>query len=80
MSKPESVPGPVQGFTGRRTRDDYHKAMDAGSLTLSISNHLKYTLAKHGGGATLHDQYWAMALAIRDRLVDRLLATQQAYE
>ena len=80
MGKLDPVPGRVAGVTGRKNRGDYHKAMDAGSFTLSIANHLKYTLARHRGGASLYDQYWALALAIRDRLVDRLLATQQTYE
>jgi starch phosphorylase len=65
--------------TGRRARGDYHKGMDAGSLAISISNHLKYTLAKHREGATLHDQYWSVACAIRDRLTDRWIATQKAH-
>ncbi|MBI2930649.1 MAG: glycogen/starch/alpha-glucan phosphorylase [Planctomycetes bacterium] len=53
--------------------------MDAGSFALSVGNHLKYTLAKDRKTATLHDQYWSVANAIRDRLVDRWMATQQAY-
>jgi glycogen phosphorylase len=69
----------MQKGTGRAGPADYHKGMDAGSLTQSVANHLKYTIGKHRGGATLHDQYWSVACAIRDRLVDRWLATQQAY-
>jgi hypothetical protein len=64
-------PKPAGELTGRRIRTDYHKSMDAGSLAISIQNHLKYTLAKHAAGTTLHDRYWATACAIRDRLVDR---------
>jgi starch phosphorylase len=70
---------PPAGPTGRRTAHDYHKGMDATALALSISNHLKYTLAKHPAGATLHDQYWSAACAIRDRLIDRWIATQKTY-
>jgi len=67
----ENVSGATGSPTGRRYRKtDYHKGMDATALALSISNHLKYTLAKHPEGATLHDQYWSAASAIRDRLVD----------
>ncbi|HEX7902043.1 MAG TPA: glycogen/starch/alpha-glucan phosphorylase, partial [Planctomycetota bacterium] len=69
----------TKGITGRAGYGDYHKGMDAGSLTQSVSNHLKYTIGKHPGGASLHDHYWSVACAIRDRLVDRWLATQQAY-
>jgi starch phosphorylase len=73
------VPGPLSGITGRRTRTDYHKGMDAGSLALSVNNHLKYTLAKMPATSTLHDRYWSLACAIRDRLVDRWLATTRTY-
>ena len=69
----------TKGITGRAGYGDYHKGMDAGSLAQSVANHLKYTIGKHRGGATLHDHYWSVACAIRDRLVDRWLATQQAY-
>ena len=41
--------------------------------------HLKYTLAKDEFSATDHDKYYALALAIRDRLVDRWIATSQTY-
>jgi starch phosphorylase len=76
---PPTSPGKLSGITGRRVRGDYHKGMDATALALSIANHLKYTLAKNGEGSTLHDQYWSTACAIRDRLVDRWLATQHTY-
>ena len=41
--------------------------------------HLKYTLAKDEFSATDHDKYYALALAVRDRLVDRWIATSQTY-
>ncbi|HUR38823.1 MAG TPA: glycogen/starch/alpha-glucan phosphorylase [Planctomycetota bacterium] len=76
---PETTPEKLANTTGRRTKSDYHKGMDVAALAQSISNHLKYTLAKHPEGATLHDQYWSAACAIRDRLVDRWIATQKTY-
>jgi len=80
MTPPETSPEKLAGnTTGRRSKSDYHKGMDAAALAQSISNHLKYTLAKHPEGATLHDQYWSAACAIRDRLVDRWIATQKTY-
>jgi starch phosphorylase len=66
-------------LTGRRVRSDYHKAMDANSFGLSVANHLKYTISKGPADATLHDKYWALAHAVRDRLVDRWIATQRTY-
>jgi len=76
---PDTQPEKISNTTGRRTKSDYHKGMDTAALAQSISNHLKYTLAKHPEGATLHDQYWSAACAIRDRLVDRWISTQKTY-
>jgi len=76
---PETTPERLANTTGRRLKSDYHKGMDVAALAQSISNHLKYTLAKHPEGATLHDQYWSAACAIRDRLVDRWISTQKTY-
>lgn len=41
----------------------------------SISNHLKYTLARDTHTATRHDWWWATCLAIRDRVMERFIAT-----
>ncbi|HYE99819.1 MAG TPA: glycogen/starch/alpha-glucan phosphorylase [Planctomycetota bacterium] len=69
----------IEKLSGRRISSDYHKGMDAGALAQSMLNHLKYTMGRHRAGATLHHQYWSAACAIRDRLVDRWLATQSQY-
>ncbi len=42
-------------------------------------HHLKYTLAKDEYSATDHDRYFALALAVRDRLAERWLATSVTY-
>lgn len=76
---PQTARHGLTGITGRRLGPDYHKAMDAGSLALSIANHLKYSLAKDHYSATLHDRFRSVALAIRDRLIDRWMATQRTY-
>ena len=55
-------------------RSDTAEAVREGFLL-----HLKYTLAKDEFSATDHDKYYALALAIRDRLVDRWIATSQTY-
>ncbi len=73
------APMALDNTTGIRRRDDYHKGMDAGSLALSIQNHLKYALSKDKATSTPHDRYWSLALSIRDRLIDRWMATQHAY-
>ncbi|MFY9375832.1 MAG: glycogen/starch/alpha-glucan phosphorylase [Kiritimatiellia bacterium] len=45
----------------------------------SYLNHLKFTLAKDEFSATDHDRYYALALAIRDRLVDGWIRTSVTY-
>jgi starch phosphorylase len=69
----------IDRVSGRRVRSDYHKGMDARAFAQSVENHLKYSLGRHKNAATLHEQYWSVALAVRDRLVDRWIATQGTY-
>ena len=49
------------------------------SLKEDFAWHLRYTLAKYDGKATPRDQYTAFAYAIRDRLVERWMNTQERY-
>ncbi len=49
------------------------------AVKTSYLNHLKYSLAKDEFSATDHDRYYALALAIRDRLVDGWIRTSVAY-
>ena len=63
VPQPEKIAS-TGNTTGRRLKSDYHKGMDATALALSISNHLKYSLAKHPEGATLHDQYLKVLSAL----------------
>lgn len=55
------------------------EGMDVESLIRSFNFHLKFTLAKDEYSATVQDRYQALALAVRDRLIGRWIATQQAY-
>ncbi|MGE5127547.1 MAG: hypothetical protein ACM3PV_14745, partial [Betaproteobacteria bacterium] len=45
----------------------------------SISDRLYYTLARFPAVATPNDHYLAVALAVRDRLIERWLATASTY-
>lgn len=45
----------------------------------SFLEHLEYTLGKDKYSATRHDLFNALAYAVRDRMVERWLDTQQAY-
>ena len=49
------------------------------SLKLSFKHHLKYTLVDDEYSATKHDHFMSLALAVRDRLVEQWLQTQQSY-
>jgi len=53
--------------------------MDAASIRADFLRHLKHTLARDRYTATPHDQYLALALATRDRLVEGWIRTQQTH-
>ncbi|NLG34106.1 MAG: glycogen/starch/alpha-glucan phosphorylase [Lentisphaerae bacterium] len=59
--------------------DSQMKANTVEAIKTSYLNHLKYSLAKDEFSATDHDRYYALALAIRDRLVDGWIRTSVAY-
>jgi starch phosphorylase len=48
-------------------------------LRRDFERHLRLTLAKDRYSATDHDRYYALALTVRDRLIDRWIATQQTH-
>ena len=48
-------------------------------LRNSFEHHLRHTLAKDRYTATNRDRYYAFALAVRDRLIERWIATQQTH-
>ena len=53
--------------------------MDPESIKADFADRLRHTLARDHYTATLHDRYLALALAVRDRLVDRWIKTQQTH-
>jgi starch phosphorylase len=59
--------------------ETFHKGMNAESVLVSFASHLEYSLAKDKFTATLKDLYHSLALAARDRMVERWIQTQQAY-
>ena len=48
-------------------------------MRLAFRHHLRRTLAKDRYTATNRDRYYAFALAVRDRLIERWIATQQLH-
>ena len=55
------------------------KEMTKEALKLSFQLNRQYTLSKDQYTATMHDNYLALSLAIRDRLVEQWIKTQQSY-
>jgi len=58
---------------------DERRRLDAESLQRSFLNHVAFTQGKVPGYATKGDLFLAMATTIRDRLIDRWIATRRAY-
>ncbi|MDI6605680.1 MAG: glycogen/starch/alpha-glucan phosphorylase [Candidatus Omnitrophota bacterium] len=56
-----------------------HKDMSAEGIRCSFLANREYALAKDQYTATLNDDYLALALVMRDRLIERWIATQQGY-
>lgn len=52
---------------------------DLQTLRTLFAQHLKYSLAKDEYTATVRDSYNALALSVRDALIDRWIETQQTY-
>jgi len=53
--------------------------MSADAVRQDFERHLRLTLAKDRYTATDRDRYYALALAVRDRLIERWSATQQMH-
>ena len=61
------------------TKPDYYHGMDAQSLKWSFQDHLEFSLAKNRFTTTDFDRFFAAALTVRDRLVERWMRTQDVY-
>ena len=64
--------------TGTKKKDR-RVEMSVEGLKQDFAWHLRYTLAKSDAAATPRDQYTAFANAVRDRLVERWINTQDVY-
>ncbi len=58
---------------------DGRRGVDVDSLKQSFFNHVQFTLAKVPAAATCHDLFVALAMTVRDRLIERWIATRRAY-
>ncbi|MDI3279848.1 MAG: glycogen/starch/alpha-glucan phosphorylase [Bacillota bacterium] len=57
----------------------YFKRSDVESFRRSVLHNLEYRLAKDQYSATRYDYFLAVAYAVAERLIERWIATQQAY-
>lgn len=55
------------------------KEMTREALKLSFQMNRQYTLSKDQYTATMHDNFMALSMAVRDRIVERWIKTQQGY-
>src|SRR5271157_905593 len=62
-----------------RAAGDKDAEMSADGLRGNFERHLRQTLARDRYSATDRDRYYALALAVRDQLVDRWISTQQTH-
>ncbi|MDP8266400.1 MAG: glycogen/starch/alpha-glucan phosphorylase [Candidatus Aceula meridiana] len=56
-----------------------YKSMDKDALKVAFHENREYAISKDKYSATMNDNYWATALAVRDRVVERWIQTQQSY-
>ncbi len=63
----------------QRKNKDRRVEMSVEGLKEDFAWHLRYSLAKGEGRATRRDEYTAFANAVRDRLVERWISTQEEY-
>lgn len=59
---------------------DYHKNMDVDSIKYCFAHHLKYSLVKDRFSITDWARYRALALSVRDRIIERWIETKQIYK
>ena len=65
--------------SARATSPNPRTATDAEALKRAFADHLQYSQGKDEHSATALDRYFAVAHAVRDRLMRRWIQTQQAY-
>ena len=64
---------PTTSVSARRAKDH------ASSLRQTIERHARYSLGKHWRDLTARSRFDAVALAVRDRMVDRMLETEERH-
>ncbi|MXS86503.1 glycogen/starch/alpha-glucan phosphorylase [Nitrosomonas sp. HPC101] len=61
------------------TDTDVRTGMQPAALRQAVKDHLRYSIGRLPAMASAHDYYFALALAVRDRMLQRWLSTTQTY-
>jgi starch phosphorylase len=61
------------------SRADVRTGLQAESLRHAVTEHLRYTIGRLPAVASRHDYYFALALAVRDRMQDRWARTAEIH-
>ncbi len=64
----------MNSFDGRHLKNTQE------ALQHAVTHHLRYSLGRDWKMATISEIYWAVSLAVRDRLFERLLETETRYQ
>ena len=64
---------------GGSSRDDVRTGLSAGALKRAFQDNLFYSLGRFVDVATPNDRYLALALTVRDRLLERWVRTAESY-
>jgi len=75
--KPTTNKAPTAETAAKAFRFDVGETAE--SMKSSILNHLRFTLARHPESATKDEWWTATCYAVRDRLLDRFMKTQEAH-
>ena len=70
---------PKTDDAAEKTVNKFYKDMTTGGIKLSFIANREYNLAKDKYTATMHDNFMATSIAIRDRIVERWMVTQERY-
>ena len=64
---------------GTKPSDDVRTGLGVDALKRAYEEKLRYVLGRFPEVATLNDRYLALALAVRDRLMDRWMRSGETY-
>src|SRR5262245_60754527 len=76
---PEHAPRSAAPSTGRIRVEDDRTGMHPATLRRAFTDHVQFSRSREPEGATAFDRYVALALTVRDRLVQRWARTQRTY-